>query len=125
MSAIGNLRNRVADSRGDFWKQFDRYANPVTLTYLKKGKYETAAGGICSIFSFTLLAYWLVVNVFYALANYGSYTVSTKTGLVRGSDGFPEFKLTDQELSVAYNMVYIGSDQMESSIDSYVKGVWI
>ena len=78
--------------RGDFLKGYDRYAKNVTLTYLKSGTYRTAAGGICSIISFILLFYWLCVNVFYALANHGSYSVSTKSALLQDSSGtYPLF----------------------------------
>ena len=67
--------------RGDFLKGYDRYAKAVSLTYLRSGTYRTGAGGICSMISFALLFYWLAVNIFYALYQYGSYTVSSSESL--------------------------------------------
>ena len=46
-----------------FLKGYDSYAKGVTLKYLKKGSYETAIGGCCSIFAFTWLTYWVIINL--------------------------------------------------------------
>ena len=79
---------------GEFFKGYDRYAKQVSLTYLKSGTYRTACGGICSIFSFTILFYWLVVNVFYACYDYGTYAVSSQVLLASDTDGqYPVYEL--------------------------------
>ena len=81
--------------KGQFFKKYDRYAKQVSLTYLKSGTYRTAAGGACSIFSFTILVYWLAVNIFYAIYDYGTYSTSTQTVLLQGANGeYPEFELS-------------------------------
>ena len=49
----------------EFFKSYDRYAKNVSLSYKGKGSFPTAWGGLCSIISFIILAYWMVVNVFY------------------------------------------------------------
>ena len=86
-----------------FLKKYDRYAKSVTLTYKKSGVFETSVGGCCSIFSFILLAYWLIVNVFYALANNGSFTKSSEQTLTQESDGsWPLYQLSGYNLFVAY-----------------------
>ena len=63
--------------RGDCLKGYDRYAKVVSLTYQKKGSYSTPAGGCFSVVSFCLLFYWVCVNVFYALYDYGTYSMSS------------------------------------------------
>ena len=80
--------------KGEFFKSYDRYAKQVSLTYLKSGTYRTATGGACSIFSFTILIYWLAVNVFYAIYDYGSFSVSTQTVLIQDDAGkYEEYDL--------------------------------
>jgi len=65
-------------ARSDFFKRYDRYAKNVNLTYKKKGAFATSIGGVCSIISFVLLAYWLAVNLIYAVKDNGSFTTSDK-----------------------------------------------
>lgn len=60
----------------NFLKGMDRYAKGVSLSYKKKGSYETSIGGCCSIFSFTWLFYWVVVNLFDTFAPPGKYSES-------------------------------------------------
>lgn len=64
-----------------FCKRYDRYAKNVTLTYKKSGVFETTTGGACSIISFVVLAYWLAVNIFYTVYDFGSFQVSQTTVL--------------------------------------------
>ena len=65
----------------DFLKSYDRYSKNVSLTYKKKGSYATSIGGCCTIFSFTVLSYWLGVNIWDTFAPPGSYSTSEKTQL--------------------------------------------
>ena len=64
-----------------FFKKYDRYAKPVSLTYKKSGSFETSCGGILSIVSFLVLFYWLVVNLFYAVYDNGSFVSSSSIKL--------------------------------------------
>ena len=63
----------------EFFKSCDWYAKNVTLTYKKSGAFETSVGGLCTILSFIILTYWLAVNIFYSLYNYGSFAASATT----------------------------------------------
>ena len=69
------------NSKKPFFKLYDRYAKNVTLTYRRSGAFETSVGGACSIFSFIILAYWLAVNIFYAIFDHGTYTTTMDTYL--------------------------------------------
>ena len=81
-----------SSERGEFLKGYDRYAKAVSLTYLKSGSYRTGAGGLCSIFSFILLSYWLVVNIFFALYDGGTVSSSKEVSLTQGIGGtFPHY----------------------------------
>ena len=60
-----------------FLKSYDRYAQVVSLTYKKSGRFETSAGGIATIISFFVLTYWVAVNWFFSIHDNGSFTTST------------------------------------------------
>ena len=70
-----------------FFKGFDRYAKNVTLSYKRSGSFETSIGGICSIMSFTLLTYWVCVNIWDTFAPPGKFSTSHSTSLVQEYDG--------------------------------------
>ena len=77
-----------------FLKRYDRYAKPVSLTYKKSGSFETSCGGILSILSFIILAYWLVVNIFFAIYQNGTFAVSSQTVLTQQADqDYPLYSL--------------------------------
>lgn len=63
----------------EFLKSFDRYAQTVSLTYKKSGKFETACGGCATIICFIILTYWVAVNLFYSLHDNGSFTTNKST----------------------------------------------
>ena len=95
----------MTSGKGSFFKSYDRYASSVSLTYLKSGTYQTSAGGVCSIISFIILMYWLVVNIFYAIYDHGSYTVSTQIMMAQDEEGvYPVYEMDDKEFLVTYNI---------------------
>ena len=113
-----------AHRRGEILKSVDRYAKSVTLTYLKSGTYRTPIGGCCTIISFLILFYWLVVNIFYSLANHGSYSVQSQTSRLQDASGnYPVFELSQTEFLVSYELVNITS--LSSPLDKYLEGVWV
>lgn len=46
-----------------FFHGYDRYANPVTLTYNQKKKFTTTIGGICTMISFVAIVYYVTVII--------------------------------------------------------------
>ena len=103
--------------RGDFLKGYDRYAKAVSLTYLRSGTYRTHAGGICTMIGFCLLFYWVCVNVFYALHDYGTYSTSEATKLSQNSDGdYPLYELSEQEFLISYDIVDISGELDQDTI---------
>ena len=65
-----------------FLKSNDRYAKNVLLLYKRKGEFETQVGGCCTIISFLLLSYWLILNMVDTFSGFGKYSTSTSTKLV-------------------------------------------
>ena len=61
----------------NFFKFFDRYSKNVTLTYRQKGSFDTSCGGIMSIISFFILAWWLATELISKFILSPSYATST------------------------------------------------
>ena len=88
-----------------FFQSFDRYAQVVSLTYKKSGKFETAMGGCVTIISFFVLIYWVIINLLYSIADDGSFQTSFVTQVTQESDGeFPIFETTGNDLFIAYRL---------------------
>ena len=107
-----------------FLKSYDRYAKPVTLTFQKQGGYRTEAGGVLSIISFILLFYYLVVNVWYAFADYGTYTSSSQTKLMSSGDEYPLIEMQPEQFNVAYQTFSVDV-HLIADLSQYVQGVWV
>jgi hypothetical protein len=103
-------------ARSYFFKRYDRYAKGVSLTYKKKGAFETSIGGICSIISFILLAYWLAVNLLYTLMEPGTFTTSDNVSLTQLADGtYPVYKIDPKSLLIThklYSLSGLSDDQI-------------
>lgn len=103
-----------------FFKRYDRYAKNVTLTYKKSGAFETSCGGLATIISFTILAYWLAVNIAYAFIDYGSYTTSTATQLTQATDGsYPLYTMNKYDFFVTFNISSI-TNKTQEEIATYI-----
>ena len=64
-----------------FFKHFDRYSKPVTLTYRQKGSFDTSCGGLCSIVSFFILGWWLLSELVSKFLIQATYATSESTSL--------------------------------------------
>ena len=78
---------KLSSSVSNFLYGFDRYAKPVSLYYKKKGSFETAIGGCCSIMTFTWLFYWVIVNSIDTFIPPGKYTTTNTISLVQNDEG--------------------------------------
>ena len=104
----------------NFFKSFDRYAQVVSLKYDSKGKFETVAGGLATIFFFIILAYWVAVNLFYSVYDNGSFATELSTKVTQMADGnYPVFEFNNHQLFIAYRLNSF-SDHLEAEIDRYV-----
>ena len=89
----------------EFFKSFDRYAQVVSLTYKKSGRFETAPGGIATIILFLVLTYWLVLNLFFTIHDNGTFLTSQSLDVTQLGDGtFPLYSLNGEQLFIAYRV---------------------
>ena len=107
-----------------FLKQFDRYDKPVTVKYKKMGSFETSIGGACSIFAFTILTYWLVVNCWDTFTPPGAFTVSNTVKLVEMEDGtYPEMYVPFERFYTTYSLNSTKVPEGDN-INDYMVGLW-
>ena len=70
----------MPDRTESFFKYFDRYSKGVAPVYKHSGSFDTSMGGICSIISFIILAWWLVTEIYTGFIS-PSYETGVKTSL--------------------------------------------
>ena len=100
-----------------FFQSFDRYADYVSLTYKKSDRIETSAGGIASIIIFILLAYWVMVNIFFTVYDNGVFSTYSSISVTQQADGnFPQFDLNKHELFISYRVnTFLEGDAAEET----------
>ena len=112
-------------AKKEFFKRFDRYAKNVSLSYKRSGSYETSIGGICSIFTFTILTYWVCVNVWDTFYPPGKFSTSQSTSLVQNNDGtYEEVSIPMERLFSAYTLEMTGGVPNGEKIEDYMIGLW-
>ena len=107
-----------------FLKSKDFYASNVSLLYKRSGVFGTSIGGICSIISFVLLAYWLAVNIWSTLAPPGQFTDLVSMMVVETTpDGI--YDPIDVPIAKLLTAYYINQTSLEiDNIEDYVVGLW-
>ena len=97
----------------------------MSLSYKKKGSYETSIGGCCTIFAFTWLFYWVVVNTLDTFVPPGKFSESTTTKVIQESDGYPVTEVPMERLFTAYQIHYVDGTLPEGgNVDDYIIGLW-
>ena len=100
-----------------FFKRYDGYAKNVSLSYKKSSSFETSIGGMCSILSFTILSYWLCVNVWDTFSPPGKYSTSESTKLLQAEDSvYPESSIPMKNLFTTYTISSNNSTVTEDNI---------
>ena len=109
-----------------FCKSHDRYAKKVSLSYKKKGSFETSIGGACSILQWVLLSYWVAINVIFTFKPPGDFKTSTSIKLVQESDGlFPTYAVNGEQLLLAYSAESTTYEDLSTDeLNKYVIGIW-
>jgi len=82
----------------NFFHQFDRYANPVTLTYNQQRSLKSVPGGVCSIITFILLWYYIIATLTDRIVK-PTYYETAETDVVYGDGAVPSiFNITQDQL---------------------------
>ena len=100
-----------------FFKKYDGYAKNVSLSYKRSSSFETSIGGICSILSFTILTYWLAINIWDTFTPPGKYSTSESLKLLQTDDSvYPETKIPIDRLFSTYTITSSSSDVTTDNI---------
>ena len=110
----------------NFFKSYDRYSKNVSLSYQRKGSFETSIGGFCSIFTFIWMSYWLILNLLETFIPPGSFTTkqNTQQQVINDDGTFALVEIPQEQLFVAYKIMSLSGDVKEEDISSYVHGMW-
>ena len=60
-----------------FFKGFDRFSKPISLTYNQAGAFNTAIGGVFSIFTFFVFISWFALEIIDVYLPPGKFSTST------------------------------------------------
>ena len=119
---MGEKRNNLEA----FFKYFDRYSKSVTLTYRQKGSFETSCGGIMSIISFFILAWWLITELYSKFIVQPTYSTSDGQSLTQNSHlDWPSYELSGKQFFVTYRMTIEDNTIPEEELLEIFTPLWI
>ena len=67
------------ESNDAFLKEFDRFGQPVGLTYKNNASYNTPIGGVFTMFAFLIFMSWFTMEVIDVYMPPGKHNVGTAT----------------------------------------------
>lgn len=86
--------------------------------------FKTVPGGICSIITWILLTYYIVVTVM-THSFHATYVETSQTGLLSNPSNveYQVFNITTDQLQM-YGLIYSSNLTIASNLDAYVGGVF-
>ena len=86
-----------------FLKGNDRYAKNVMLLYQRKGVHTTSIGGLCTIISFLLLFYWLLINLVDTFRSPGKFTTKETVDVIKQEkEKYTSVHIPQEKMFTAY-----------------------
>ena len=93
------------DDTSKFLKKFDRYGQPVCLTYKNNGAYNTAAGGVFTVLTTLIFMTFFAMEVYDVYLPPGKHNVSSVNTVTQlHNSSWPIENLTMQNFFVAYRV---------------------
>ena len=112
----------------EFLREFDRFGQPVGLTYKNNPSYNTPIGGIFTMIAFFIFMTWLALETIDVYMPPGKHSVGTQEVLTQKLNG--SWPLTELELSnffVSYEL-RLGPTNVTvapGTEDQYFSGLWL
>ena len=115
------------ESNDAFLKEFDRFGQPVSLTYKNNGNYNTPIGGVFTMFAFLIFMSWLAMEVIDVYMPPGKHNVGTSVGVTQKlNSAWPQDQLTQKDFFVAYKLMPgEGTPIPEGEADRYFSALWL
>ena len=115
-------------SNSEFLKEFDRFGQPVGLTYKNNPSYNTPIGGVFTMIAFFIFMTWLALETIDVYMPPGKHSVGTQEVLTQKLNG--SWPLTELEMSnffVSYEL-RLGPTNVTvapGTEDQYFSGLWL
>jgi len=115
------------DTNAEFLKEFDRFGQPVGLTYKNNPSYNTPIGGVFTMLSFLIFMSWLAMETIDVYMPPGKHSVGTSDVVTQKlNSAWPLNKLDKEHFFVAYKMrAGAGSAAAPGTEDQYFSGLWL
>ena len=117
-----NPEKTVRKKTQNYFKKWDYYANPVSLTYKQQKKFATVYGSICSVITLLFLLFYIGTTVadYVVLQKY-----TRKTSSYAYNDGSSHaMSITNEKVIVATN-VYSDNPDIQAELERYVSGMYV
>jgi len=109
-------------------REFDRFGQPVGLTYKNNPSYNTPIGGVFTMMAFFIFMSWLAMELIDVYMPPGKHSVGNSNVLTQNLNGsWPTFDLPEDQFFVSYKL-RAGPNAAEGvagNEDLYFSGVWL
>ena len=115
-------------NHSDFLKDFDRFGQPVGLTYKNNASYNTPIGGVFTMMAFFIFMAWLAMETIDVYMPPGKHNVSTTSSITQAlNSSWPLTELELNEFFVAYKLrAGLGAPPgVAGNEDQYFSAVWL
>ena len=111
----------------EFLREFDRFGQPVGLTYKNNPSYNTPIGGVFTMVAFFIFMSWLAMEVIDVYMPPGKHSIGTADVVTQAlNSSWPLQDMTESQFFVSYKMRALGSNNtMAGSEDQYFSGLWV
>ena len=110
-----------------FLREFDRFGQPVGLTYKNNPSYNTPIGGVFTMVTFCIFMCWLAMEVIDVYMPPGKHSVSTSETVTQKLNGtWPVQEMSMDEFFVSYKL-HTGHYETaaKGQEDLYFSGIWV
>lgn len=112
----------------DFLKEFDRFGQPVGLTYKNNASYNTPIGGVFTMLAFFIFMAWLAMELIDVYMPPGKHSVSNSDVITQKlNSSWPIYDLEQDQFFVAYKLrAGPGAPEgVAGNEDKYLSGIWL
>ncbi len=116
------------DTNAEFLKEFDRFGQPVGLTYKNNPSYNTPIGGVFTMLATLIFMSWLAMETIDVYMPPGKHSVGTSDVVTQKlNSSWPLNKLDQEKFFVAYKMRSSGVEGAAEpgTEDQYFTGIWL
>ena len=115
------------NTNAEFLKEFDRFGQPVGLTYKNNPSYDTPIGGVFTMLTFLIFMSWLAMETIDVYMPPGKHSVGTSDVVTQKlNSSWPLNKLTQDNFFVAYKMrAASDSAAAPGTEDQYFSVLWV